>query len=52
MKLLGIVIFYKFDLVKLKLPITDKNYVLTLDKNKLIIEYDNKKIIIEKAAVL
>ncbi|MEE1155861.1 MAG: hypothetical protein U0K80_00450 [Methanobrevibacter sp.] len=27
----------------LKLPITDKNYVLTLDKNKLIIEYDNKK---------
>ena len=27
----------------LKLPKTDKNYVLTLDKNKLIIEYDNKK---------
>ena len=27
----------------LKLPITDKNYVLTLNKNKLIIEYDNKK---------
>lgn len=27
----------------LKLPKTDKDYVLTLDKNKLIIEYDNKK---------
>ena len=27
----------------LKLPVTDKNYVLTLNKNKLIIEYDNKK---------
>ena len=27
----------------LKLPKTDKNYVLTLDKNKLIIESDNKK---------
>ena len=27
----------------LKLPITDKNYVLTLDRNKLTIEYDNKK---------
>ena len=27
----------------LKLPITDKNYVLTVEKNKLIIEYDNKK---------
>ena len=27
----------------LKLPTTDKNYVLTLEKNKLIIEYDNKK---------
>lgn len=27
----------------LKLPTTDKNYVLTLEKNKLTIEYDNKK---------
>jgi alkyl sulfatase BDS1-like metallo-beta-lactamase superfamily hydrolase len=27
----------------IKLPVTDKNYVLTLDKNELIIEYDNKK---------
>ena len=27
----------------IKLPITDKSYVLTLDGNKLIIEYDNKK---------
>ncbi|MBR5954671.1 MAG: hypothetical protein IK021_04580 [Methanobrevibacter sp.] len=27
----------------LKLPVTGKNYVLTLEKNKLTIEYDNKK---------
>lgn len=27
----------------IKLPITGKSYVLTLDGNKLIIEYDNKK---------
>ena len=27
----------------IKLPITDKSYVLTVDGNKLIIEYDNKK---------
>ena len=26
-----------------KLPVTDKNYVLKLEKNKLTIEYDNKK---------
>ncbi|MCR5026014.1 MAG: hypothetical protein K6A34_01035 [Methanobrevibacter sp.] len=27
----------------IKLPITDESYVLTIDRNKLIIEYDNKK---------
>ncbi|MBQ9025614.1 MAG: hypothetical protein IJ104_04450 [Methanobrevibacter sp.] len=27
----------------LKLPVTGKNYVLTLENNKLTIEYDNKK---------
>ncbi|WP_407380432.1 hypothetical protein [Methanobrevibacter sp.] len=27
----------------LKLPISDKNYVLTLENNKLTIEYENKK---------
>ncbi len=27
----------------IKLPSTGKNYVLTLEKNKLTIEYDNKK---------
>ena len=27
----------------IKLPITDKSYVLTLEGNKLIIEYENKK---------
>lgn len=27
----------------MKLPVTSKNYVLTLEKNRLIIEYDNKK---------
>ena len=27
----------------LKLPKTDKSYVITLDKNKLTIEFDNKK---------
>lgn len=27
----------------LKLPVTDKNYVLTLERTKLTIEYDNKK---------
>lgn len=27
----------------IKLPITDESYVLTIDGNKLIIEYDNKK---------
>ena len=31
--------FYSKDI---KLPITDKNYVLTLEKNRLTIEYDNK----------
>lgn len=27
----------------IKLPVTNKNYVLTLEKNKLTIEYDDKK---------
>ncbi|WP_296860701.1 hypothetical protein [uncultured Methanobrevibacter sp.] len=32
--------FYSKDI---KLPVTGKNYEITLDKNKLTIEYDNKK---------
>ena len=32
--------FYSKDI---KLPVTGKNYVLTLEKNTLTIEYDNKK---------